>query len=307
MSKKSCMSNLDHDVEIIKVTPTAAKGYIDGTFDRNRPIVKDAVTHYRKQMEKGAFLNATPIILALIETTNKLVLVDGQHRLSAVVQWKKPMKFTLMTYYLENEEQLAELYATIDVGRSRNLSDNVRAQGFQQESGLNQIESTRFVSSIHWAETKKPAFQAKTSAAGSYADQISKGREWLHIGQEYFRITRAAKGTMKVISRRKTLVACGLITIKAQPNKAAEFWHGVFTLDNIPADDPRNKLHHKLMEIGAQGHQSRGVSKHQVMTSVGLAKIVCTCWNAFISNRKLHVVKPIKTIVFNRCKWREEK
>ena len=306
MAKISCMSNLQHDVEVVKVTPTAAKGYLDGTFDRNRPIVKDAVIHYRHQMDKGAFLNATPIILALIETTNRIVLVDGQHRLSAVVQWKKPMNFTLMTYYLQDEDQLAALYATIDVGRGRNLSDNVRAQGFQQESGLNQIESTRFVSSIHWAETKRPAFQGKTSAAGSYADQIAKGREWLLVGQEYFRITRAAKGTMKVISRRKTLVACGLITLKAQPNKAAEFWHGVYTLDNIPADDPRNKLHHKLMELGSQGG-NRGVSKHQVMTSVGLAKIVCTCWNAFITNRKLLQVKPIKTIVFNRCKWREEK
>ena len=59
MSKVSCMSNLQHDVEVVKVTPTAAKGYLDGTFDRNRPIVKDAVTHYRHQMDKGAFLNAT--------------------------------------------------------------------------------------------------------------------------------------------------------------------------------------------------------------------------------------------------------
>ena len=303
MSKRISMSKLEHDVASVEVTPKKAQSYLDGTFDRNRPIVYDAVTHYKDQMAGGKFLNATPIILALVEETNRLVLVDGQHRFSAVVRWKKPMNFTIMTYYLQTEDQLAELYATIDVGRARNLSDNVRAQGFQAESGLNQIEATRFVSAILWAETKRPAFTAKSTLAGSYSDQITRARGWLKEANEYFRIARQAKGVMLLMARRKPVIACALITFRGQPSKAEQFWRGALLLDNVPADDARNQLHHKLIEAGTKNYTRRS----QVMSAIGIAKVICTCWNAFVTNRPLTVVKPIKTIVFSRCKWREEK
>ena len=303
MSKIISMSNLQPDVEVVKLTPTKAKEYLDGTFDRNRPIVIDAVRHYRSQMEAGKFLNATPIILALVEDTNRLVLVDGQHRLASVSQWKKPMTFTLMTYYLRDEGQLSDLYATIDVGRSRNLSDNVRAQGFQAESGLNQIEATRFVSSILWAEVKKPAFAAKSTVAGSYADQIEKARGWMTEANEYFRIAKNARGLMKTMSRRKPIIACAMITFRGQPSKAAAFWNGVLLCDNIAHDDPRNKLHQKLLEIGA----TSASTKERVITAAGMARIICTCWNAYITNRSLLVINPIRSLAFSRCKWREEK
>ena len=300
MSKKIAMSKLPHEVEVIEISTKKAKEYLDGTFDRNRPIVKDAVTHYTRQMREGKFLVATPLVVALVEATNRLVLVDGQHRLSAVTIWKGKMTFTLMTYYLETEEQLSELYACIDVGRSRNLTDNVRAQGFETESGLNKIEATRFVSAIIWAEIKKPAFLAKTSVAGSYSDQINSARGLMSEGTEYFRCAKEANGMMKSMSRRKPLVACGLITFRGQPAKAAQFWRGVFLMDNIPANDPRSKLHHKLVEM-AQEKQSHGS-----MGAVMVARVVCTCWNAFITNRELTMIKPIKKLAFQRCKWREE-
>lgn len=303
MPKDTSMGKLQPDVEVTEITAKKAKEYLDGTFDRNRPIVRDAVNHYRSQMAAGKFLNATPIILAFIEDTDRLVLVDGQHRLAAVCQLKKPMTFTMMTYYLQNEKQLSDLYATIDVGRSRNLSDNVRAQGFQVESGLNQIEATRFVSSILWAERKKPAFAVKTTSAGSYADQIEKARSWMTEASEYFRIAKNTKGLMKNMSRRKPVVACALITFRGQPSKASQFWNGALMCDSIPLDDPRHRLHQKLLEVGATNLGARA----QVITAYGLARIICTCWNAYITSRPLTVINPIRSLVFSRCKWREEK
>ena len=302
MAKQVSMSKLDHDIEVMEISIKKAKEYLDGTFDRNRPIVDGAVKHYAAQMEEGKFLNATPLILALVEDTNRLVLVDGQHRLSAVIQWKGKMKFTFITYYLQDEGQLSDLYATIDVGRSRNLSDNVRAQGFQAESGLSQIEATRFASAILWAEKKRPPFISNRAEAGSFSDQINAARQWMKEGTEYFRIAREAKGTMKTLSRRKPIIACGLITLRGQPNKAVQFWRGVFLLDNVPANDPRNRLHHKLIELA--GPQKTVTTRK--IRSQHIARMICTCWNAFITNRELSIVKPIKTIAFTRCKWREE-
>ena len=300
MTKQIAMGKLPHDVEIFEVTPTVAKEYLDGTFDRNRPIVENAVAHYTDQMRQGNFLVATPLIVAIVETTNRCVLVDGQHRLSAIIRWKNKLTFTLLTYYLKDEDQLADLYACIDVGRSRNLTDNVRAQGFEQESGLSKVEATRFVSSILWAERKDTAFMHKTSMAGSYADQIENARGWLTEGTEYFRCAREATGLMKKLGRRKPIVACGLITFRGQPNRATQFWRGVFSMDNIAANDPRGKLHHKIIET------SQDRTAHGSVGAVLLARIICTCWNAYITNRQLTVIKPIKRLAFQRCNWREE-
>jgi len=298
------MSNLGHDVEVQAIGIKKAKEYLDGTFERNRPIVRDAVDYYANQMELGEFLNATPIITALIETTNRVVLVDGQHRLSAVVKSKKSMNFTMMTYYLQNEDQLAVLYATIDVGRTRNLNDNVRAHGLPEELSMSQQDSTLLASASLFAEKKRPAFEVRARGNGSYVEQIERAKNYRSEGMWYFDLIKLAPKSIKSIARRKSIVACALITLKGYPSKAKDFWRGVLLLDNIAQGDVRWRLHMKLIDIFNRTDSSR---RGMTVNSRGLAAIVCTCWNAYSAGRELKVINPIRTIVFNRCRWREEK
>ena len=42
MAKQVSMSKLDHDIEVMEISIKKAKEYLDGTFDRNRPIVDGA-------------------------------------------------------------------------------------------------------------------------------------------------------------------------------------------------------------------------------------------------------------------------
>jgi hypothetical protein len=298
------MSNLEHDVEVQAIGIKKANEYLDGTFERNRPIVRDAVDYYATQMESGEFLNATPIIMALIETTNRVVLVDGQHRLSAVVKSKKSMNFTMMTYYLQNESQLAILYATIDVGRTRNLNDNVRAHGLPEELGMSQADSAMLASASLFAEKKRPAFEVRARGNGSYVDQIDRAKKYRSEGVWYFEILKLAPKSIRNLARRKAIVACALITLKGYPSKAKDFWRGVLLLDNIAQGDVRWRLHMKIVDIFNRTDSTR---RGMTVNSRALAAIVCTCWNAYSAGRDLKVINPIRTIVFNRCRWREEK
>jgi len=307
------MSTLNHEVEVVSVGPKKAKEFLDGTFERNRPIVQTAVDYYVKQMTEQSFLNATPIIFALVEPASgegntRLVLVDGQHRLSAIVASKKHMQFVMQTYYLYSERQLTTLYSTIDIGRARNLNDNVRAHGMPEETGLTQGEANALASAIPYVMQKKPAFQVKSKDFGNFVDQIDSAKEYLPEAQTYFAITKKAPAFIKSIAMRKSIIATALITLRGQPNKAEDFWRGAILLDNISQNDVRHKLHHKLLEVVApHGGPYRSQSQQNLITNIGLARVVCTCWNAYSSNRLLRVIKPIKTLVFNRCKWREEK
>ena len=306
MAKKT-LSNINCDVETERIGVQKAKEYLTGTFERTRPIVKSAVKYYADQIEKGDFLTSTPIIFAYVEETMRYVLVDGQHRLSAVILSKKPLNFVVQTYTLETDKQLADLYATIDIGRTRNLSDNVRAHGLPEETGLTQLESTRLAAAIEFILYKKPAFTNRPRAGSrNYKDKIQDSIKWVPEALIYFGIAKDSVGSMKQISARKAVIAAAMITLRGYPSKAREFWRGVLSLDNISNTDPRHACHMKLSEVISVRGKNSGLS-NSLTTSYGIAQIIAVCWNAYISNRSLSVIKPMKTIVFKRCRWREEK
>lgn len=298
------MSNLPHEVEVELISPKKAAEYLDGTFKRNRPIVREVVEMYTTRIEDGDFLNATAIVFASVANED-LVLVDGQHRLSALSKGKKSLKFTVQTYYLNNEEELATLYGTLDIGRARNLNDSVRAHGMPEETGLTQADSTKLASALNFVVHKRPAFNIKGRMSGTFHDQILRAKEWLSEGTWYFDTLKTAPQPMKTIASRKAIVACAMITLRGYPSKSKAFWRGVLLLEDTSPDDVRFKLHMKLVDMFTRSRNTEAKSTH--VTCWQCASIVASVWNAYISNRSMAVIKGLTTIVFKRCRWKEEK
>ena len=298
------MSNLSHEVEVELISPKKAAGYMDGTFERNRPIVKEVVDMYAKRMDDGDFLTATPIVFAQVGD-ERLVLVDGQHRMWAVSKGTKSLRFTVQPYYLSSEDQLSELYGTLDVGRSRNLSDNIRAHGLPETMDLTQSDCTSLTSALNFVVHKRPAFNVKARQCGTFTDQIERARKWLAEGQWYFNLLKETPRPMKDVARRKAIIASAMITMRGYPSKAKDFWKGVLTLENINNDDIRFKLHMKLIELDQK--RTMNNPKAAYHSSWHIASLIACCWNAYISNRQMTVIKGLSTIVFKRCRWREEK
>ena len=297
------MSNLPHEVEVELISPKKAGEYLDGTFERNRPIVKEVMQMYCKRIADGDFLNATAIVFAQV-ANDKLVLVDGQHRLSAVAQGSKSLRFTVQTYYLNNEQELATLYGTLDIGRARNLNDSVRAHGLPEETGLTQADSTKLASALNFVVHKRPAFNIKGRMSGTFSKQIHRAKEWLSEAIWYFDTLKMAPQPMKTIASRKAIVACAMITLRGYPSKAKDFWRGVLLLEDADSSDVRFKLHMKLIDMFVR---SMDGPRQSTITSWQCASVVASVWNAYISNRSMSVLKGLSTIVFKRCRWKEEK
>lgn len=103
------------DTSILKeviITPEIAMELLQTNL-RNRPMNRQLVLFYTSQMEKGLWkFNGEPIIIS-----NNNMLLDGQHRLAAIIKSKIPQKMVIVSNIDSNT------FDTIDVGRIRTAGD----------------------------------------------------------------------------------------------------------------------------------------------------------------------------------------
>lgn len=102
------------------ITPERARLYLK-TNENNRPVSRIFVRSYADTMRKGKWiLNGVPIIF-----DNEGRLIDGQHRLLAVIEADIPVKFDVA------RGASPEAFTTYDCGRHRNLSQLIAMQGIK--------------------------------------------------------------------------------------------------------------------------------------------------------------------------------
>ena len=137
--------------EVVKITPEIAKNMLERNMKNNRRVSHDVVQRYARIMRGGGW----SLTHQGIAFDDKGKLIDGQHRLNAIVQANVPVKM-LVTYDVEHAEGEA---FTIDAGRRRTI------QNIMQISGINDVvfkSVATYVSSyMRW---KMPAGR-KTEAA----------------------------------------------------------------------------------------------------------------------------------------------
>lgn len=100
-------------VYLLKVTPEVAEELLNLNSSGQRTLTSTTVERYATDMATEDWIfNGAPILI-----TNKNVLIDGQHRLNAIVASDEPQ--TLLVVYGVDEEAMA----TVDNGRRRSYGD----------------------------------------------------------------------------------------------------------------------------------------------------------------------------------------
>lgn len=104
---------------IEEVTPAIALEYLKANVSNYRKLSKSRVALYAKDMSEGRWqLNGQTIVFAENGT-----LLDGQHRLAAIVQSKKPVKIAIVRGISNNVK-------LFDVGGNRTTGQLVKAEGY---------------------------------------------------------------------------------------------------------------------------------------------------------------------------------
>lgn len=109
------------------ITPTKAKKWLEANHDNQRMINKSAVQRYAGQMERGEFMASTgqPLIFDVDDH-----LIDGQHRLRAIVQSGKTIKMLVV------RNAVSEARKYIDHGLVRSPAHIMQIAGDRQHASL---------------------------------------------------------------------------------------------------------------------------------------------------------------------------
>ena len=273
------MSVIKHEVSVETITPEIAAEWLSkNTFENQRKTLGKHIKFLTETIRQGQFDTGSPIRFAVYNQIHWLV--DGQHRLSAIIASGIPsIACVVIKTHCQEERDVAELYARIDRGRGRSLVDALRGLGLTNSGVLNHTQ-------INWLgaaltlisvglrghvngsdyESRSPEFRAKLIS------------EWEQYGQQFFAATDGSSDG-RLFTRRE-VVAVGLITLADAHEMAMQFWRGAAMDDGLSANDPRKHLL-RILRTVAPTANGAGMLAHSV----------ATCWNAWQRGDEMKIVR----------------
>lgn len=194
-------------IYLIKVTPEIAAELLRLNIAGQRKISEGAIEKYASDMAVDAWVfNGAPVLI-----TDEGQLIDGQHRLNAIIESGEP-QVMLIVYGVS-----VDAMATVDTNRRRSYADQLAMRGLKNHSivaaiasgmwhwlhgnyggnNIARIANAKFVTSTPsnsakdlWMDKAEKAFAVTYEQAAAFA---------VKIGRDYNGITPATWGIVWVI------------------------------------------------------------------------------------------------------------
>lgn len=130
------------DITIETITPATASRMLQSNT-ANRPIDRSVLDRYANEIKSGRWDNdGSPI-----KFSKSGILLDGQHRLSAVCKAGMPIE-AIVIRGLDDES-----FKTMDTGKKRNVSDILGVKGYKNTAAAASIASSYY----YYVKTGHPA------------------------------------------------------------------------------------------------------------------------------------------------------
>jgi hypothetical protein len=272
-------------VSIELISPEQAQSYLNNNYDLNRNIIKSRVLLISSQINNNEWqLNGASICF-----TKSGWLLDGQHRLQAIVQSGKTV-WTVVVRGIDDDA-----FMTIDTGRARGLSDILH---MVKEADTNALAATcRLVYS--WELQK--SFTSSPSRKPTTADiqeLLSRHPSIRDAVRRFCNISSFRRVSRSFLSAFYYLVS------DIDGAEAEIFYDHLLNGTNLLKGHPVLALRN-LLEYYKDSHPGR--ARFNRLNSIVMGKFFVKTWNAFANGRMLvklylaedekadHLEKPIGT------------
>lgn len=256
-------------IEIISVSPELAAQWLSTNTDKNRRISQNAIRRYAADMIKGEW----KLTGEAIKFDTNGCLIDGQHRLSAVVASKKTVNMAVITG-LEND-----IMSVIDTGKSRSAGDALSITGMAENAN-----------NIAALARKIIAFNGGTNDVMSSRRIRLKGESITNRDiieycknndlQPYIRFAfRLCKAQITSIFLHGDWAFIYWLLCKTDPAAAEEFCMRLATLENVSSTSPIRTLFERVAKCSIPL-----TPKMRLMATV-------TAWNAWRKGETLRSIK----------------
>lgn len=211
------------------ITPDMAARMLENN-PRNRSVRPDVVTKYAKDLKSGSWQMTGDTI----KFDRNDALLDGQHRLYAIITSKKPMETVVVRGLDPN------VIENIDNATGRTPADVLKILGFKYS--IISAATARWLASIKYNSPK--ASSITRTMILDFAHKHQKGIE--ESAAWYYRLPLDARGAGPTPAMLVTMHYIGSKLLKKP--KVADAFMGVFeTGDGTYTGDPARKLREHLM------------------------------------------------------------
>ncbi len=269
-------------VEAVFVTPELALDWLTSwEYPNQRPERLSQVERLEGNLTGDRFMPGTQLKVAHVD--GKSYLIDGQHRLEAIVNSGVGAIFTLTHHDCTSMVQVADLYSTTDRGVPRGAVDVLRAHGLHHESDGIAMDYLRAIGAA--ARFIHAGFRRARHIELTDADLVATTEHYMPAAQAFLQcMDDASVGTkMRVRLRRAPVLALALVLFDEAYNngladKVVEFWTKVGSGVNLQPGEPAQLAYVHLMEttLGNTGSSIR--AERQIRTLAHL-------WNAHCKGR----------------------
>ncbi len=264
------------------VTLAMAAKFLEMRWENQRPIRNSHVSFLAEEMRRKRF-DTSVVELAIVNSEDRTVLIDGQHTLKAIELSGLPQVLIIKTIMVEDSTELARKFGRIDVQRRRSLADSLRAFGIQDRTGFTSTEAHKIIASVYFIRS---GFGLKNIKRKAHEDSVGMIENWQSEGDRFFDIYRSLEGTkldkQRFLNRAFMSVSLALLryTDPRYSTKVNEFIRGFIHGVNLGKNNPilvgRNRYLSTETHAGAYGGRSR-----ELWSVNGIARLVAWSWNCY--------------------------
>ena len=259
------------NTHVVNITPQIADMYLKNNIGTNRRISMNHVKKLAFMMERGEWQQNGQTIVFLNDGT----LIDGQHRLHAIIMAQVPVKM-LVVYGADKNS-----FVTIDSGKTRTTGDVFSTKNIPYANNT-------AAGIIKVLEYRK-AMQTNDGKGGRYKEQSQFSKteclnEYNLNPKIYDSASKIGFSTKSIVapSFATAITAIAMIDNGHDKDKIKTFWNSVTTGEMLSHGHPALTLRNKLIQLKTCKMK---MSKQEYLYT-------CTkAWNCAVENKRLKVIK----------------
>lgn len=248
--------------------------------NRNEKLGKHHIAVLAKEMTDGSWLPKSAIDFARLPD-GKLTLINGHHRMLAQVQAGKDIVWNIVIHDVKDTAEIRELFWRYDtVQRLRTMNNILDGVSAAESMGLAKEMAVSLSRAALFIDAGMQIARADNGYIYTPADKLQIMSEWKHEARIYQDLIAPAPPKVKKKLRGAQVMGTALVTLRAEPDRAAEFWGGVAKDDGLRRGDPRKTL----LDFIRDNHNSA--------TGPSFALVACVrAWNAWQVGKELAVIR----------------
>jgi len=233
-------------------------------FGPDRPINNDHVNRLLQAMKRGTF-RWEQVQIIVCSCDRKTYRMNGQHTAWARLCFEEAghnIPVTVYRYRASSEEDMRQLYASIDRGKPRTKANVIQSYLFESTHYSNMSKSV--IRNI--AEGLGFWLWGCTSTSHHDGDEVAYLLKTEHydLGLKVAHYLSTCCSAAVKHLRRSPVYAAMFETFNKSQEDSMAFWDAVKTGANLSADDVRLKLRNHLMGYAVNAGRGGGSYKHMV-------------------------------------------